>query len=264
VVLPFLPGPNRRLPFMDVSVMTLSNVQYTPEAKFSELSWKLLRKQGFTRHVIHHDHMHDITNRTNRGDQVQYTDGAGLPTPRGARVRSSQGIRIGLGGVRTEAVPPPGRNLAGGRRFGDTALEKDKSCRRIRKECSVIRHVSLPGIDLLWCGNDRYMDPGVIRVHFTAANMVDLEAWHWGVGHGIVGRAASFNDGTTGSGSRDGQGNGLPLVGWVARYGGRRPDEEPTAGDTEDLFRRIVQGGLHSGKVVLRQMQAEGRRVSSG
>ncbi|KIV97909.1 hypothetical protein PV10_01609 [Exophiala mesophila] len=46
VVLPILPGIGHQHPYR-VSVMTLSNVVFTPEAKYSEMSWPLLRAEGF-------------------------------------------------------------------------------------------------------------------------------------------------------------------------------------------------------------------------
>ncbi|RVX76039.1 hypothetical protein B0A52_00396 [Exophiala mesophila] len=46
VVLPILPGIGHQPPYL-VSVMTLSNVVFTPEAKYSEMSWPLLQAEGF-------------------------------------------------------------------------------------------------------------------------------------------------------------------------------------------------------------------------
>jgi hypothetical protein len=41
--------------------MTLTPTEYTPSAPFSELNWPLLAAQGFTKHDLHHDHVHDST-----------------------------------------------------------------------------------------------------------------------------------------------------------------------------------------------------------
>lgn len=60
VVLPILPGPVSRFNF-DVSVMTLSQTLFTPNAEYSELSWPVLQAQGFTKHDFHHNHEHDST-----------------------------------------------------------------------------------------------------------------------------------------------------------------------------------------------------------
>ncbi len=63
IAVPILPGPTQLFNF-DVSVMTLTPTQYTPGARFSELSWPILAAQGFTKHDLHHDHVHDSTMTT--------------------------------------------------------------------------------------------------------------------------------------------------------------------------------------------------------
>ncbi|KAK5214196.1 hypothetical protein LTR47_004580 [Exophiala xenobiotica] len=60
IAVPILPGPTRLFNF-DVSVMTLTPTEYTPSAPFSELNWPLLAAQGFTKHDLHRDHVHDST-----------------------------------------------------------------------------------------------------------------------------------------------------------------------------------------------------------
>ncbi|OCT53346.1 hypothetical protein CLCR_10361 [Cladophialophora carrionii] len=246
VVLPILPGPKRKFPFFDVSVMTLSNVEYTPHAEYSELSWPLLRQQGFTRHVLHNDHTHDVTDRTDRANERQYPDGTD-----GGAVRTLA-LRPGPRS-RRDAAPAPGRNVLGGPRFRTPTHAPSERCGRLDKENSVIRHVALPGVDLLWCGYDSFMNPGVIAVHMTGTGMVDLGAWGWGVQTGIVGRGAGYR----------GDPSGGMVVGWVARYAGAGPHEEPVRGDAEDLFRRIVQGGLVAGEDLVREMGVdEGGRAA--
>ncbi len=177
--------------------------------------------------MLHEDHMHDITHRSGRANERQYVDGANR-------------MRIAGGMISLEGAPRPGLNAAGGRRFtAPLPGQRDsRKCDRLDKEGSVIRHPSLPGVDLLWCLYDTFMNPGVISVSMTAAAMVDIKAWSLGVERGIVGRSAALN-------ARDP--NGQP-VGWVIRYGGRGPDEAVTEGDAEDLFRKIVQGGLLGGE----------------
>ena len=211
---------------MGVSVMTLSNVLFAPGAKYSEISWKLLAKQGFTRHVLHRDHTHDITHRNVAANDQQYRDGANR-------------LKIGRGLLTMERdPPPPGLNRLGGPR--SRGKEYDQ-CGKLDEEGSVIRHRDLPGIDLLWCNYDQDMNPGTISIAFTAASMVDLAAWSMGVQTGIVGKGARFNNyAGNGSGSEAGRAS----VGWIARYGGNAPDAEPGEEDMEGLFRKIVQGGL--------------------
>jgi hypothetical protein len=109
-------------------------------------------------------------------------------------------------------------------------------------------------VDLLWCGYDTFMNPGVISVHMTGAGMVDLQAWSWGVESGIVGKGAGFRGDSSGSG-------GGMVVGWVARYAGAGPHDEPEPGDEEDLFRRIVQGGLATGEDLVREMGLDERET---
>lgn len=58
VVLPILPGIRHPFPYLP-SVMTLSNVSFTPGAGYSEMSWPLLRAQGFTITRITDD-LHEI------------------------------------------------------------------------------------------------------------------------------------------------------------------------------------------------------------
>ncbi|EXJ63955.1 hypothetical protein A1O7_00290 [Cladophialophora yegresii CBS 114405] len=250
VVLPILPGPKRRCPFFDVTVMTLSNVEYTPQAEYSELSWPLLQQQGFTRHVLHNDHTHDVTYRTGRANARQYRDGADIEDVMTLVLRPGSGP-----GSRRGVVPRPGRNIHGGPRFRTERHAPSERCGRLDKEDSVIRHVALPGVDLLWCGYDSFMNPGVISVQMTGVAMVDLRAWSWGVEAGIVGRGAGFRGDPSG-------GMGV-VVGWVARYAGEGPHEEPEHGDAEDLFRRIVQGGLLAGEDLVREMGVdEGGRTA--
>jgi hypothetical protein len=54
VVLPIMPGRDHW--DFGVSVMTLCNVLYTPEAKVSELSWSLLESEGFVLHDLQRHH----------------------------------------------------------------------------------------------------------------------------------------------------------------------------------------------------------------
>ncbi|EXJ72977.1 uncharacterized protein A1O5_04126 [Cladophialophora psammophila CBS 110553] len=221
VVLPIMPGPRRRIEF-DVSVMTLSNVLYTPGAQYSELSWKLLAQQGFTRHILHHDHMHDVTHLSP------------------ARRPPAGGIEIGWRGVRR--LPPSSSgssrsNLArrGNSRYPDPrGPAPNDRCGRLDKESSVIRHRAVPGVDILWTGYDKFMDPRHLHVHMTAAAMVDVRLFSWGVEMGVVGRSADFRG----------------VVKWIGPHDdgdgdGSRSGEADVNGD-EDLFRKIVQGGLRA------------------
>ena len=220
VVLPILPGPKRRYAFFDVSVMMLSNVLYTPGAKYSELSWKTLMQQGFTRHVLHNDHMHDITHVT-RSNTRSFAD----------TTRTSRGI------LARPLADRHGRNSAGGRRFTDREMNgtSPDRCGRLDKEGSIIRHRGIPGVDLLWCCYDRWQAPGIISVQMFAVALVDMQLWSWGIEMGIVGKSASFRPPPEG-------------VGWIQRYGGESAGEEVREGDVEDTFRKIVQGGLRAGE----------------
>ncbi|OAP57957.1 hypothetical protein AYL99_07047 [Fonsecaea erecta] len=252
VVLPIQPGPKRRIEF-DISVMTLSDVLYTPGAQYSELSWKVLARQGFTRHVLHHDHMHDVTE--------QYVARHSPPTS----------VEIGWQGIRrveplplpllTAAAPPgfpfpfpsPSSNFHPPRppltpthrppprsRYPDPRGPGPgpiNRCGRLDKESSVIRHRGVPDVDILWVGYDKFIDPCHLHVHMTAAAMVDVRLWSWGVEMGVVGKSAGFR-------------------GWVDWIEGSDPDgngrgtsaDNREANDEEDLFRKIVQGGLRAGE----------------
>ncbi|OAL25805.1 hypothetical protein AYO20_10360 [Fonsecaea nubica] len=257
VVLPILPGPKRRVEF-DVSVMTLSNVLYTPGARFSELSWKVLERQGFTRHVLHHDHMHDVTQLS--PPTLTPTTQPRQPPPRhghghGQRTRPPHhrpvtAVEIGWRGIRRvePSRPPPSRRGYPDPR-GAPALGRPNAygrCGPSAKESSVIRHRGVPGVDVLWVGYDRTVDPRHLHVHMTGADMVDVRLWSWGVEMGVVGKSAVFGG----------------WVGWIGPNGGsaagagetgregveNRGREQEGDGDDEDLFRKIVQGGLRAGE----------------
>ncbi|KIW24974.1 uncharacterized protein PV07_10650 [Cladophialophora immunda] len=231
VVLPIQPGPKRQIEF-DVSVMTLSNVLYTPGAEYSELSWKLLAQQGFTRHVLHHDHMHDVTH---------------VSSPRPPRRPPTTAVEIGWRGIRRVQMPTslssPSSRPPRSRYPDPRGPGPNDRCGRLDKESSVIRHRGLPGVDILWVGYDKFMDPRHVHVHMTAAAMVDVRLWSWGVEMGVVGKSAGFrgwvdwigpDDNAAGAGAQaDGNGNG---------------NGEGNADSGEDLFRKIVQGGLRAGE----------------
>ncbi|KAJ9608111.1 hypothetical protein H2200_007099 [Cladophialophora chaetospira] len=210
--------------------MTLSNVLYTPGKKYSELSWKVLEQQGFTRHLLH-DHMYEVTRGSSRGNARRHQDG-------------NNRLRIAGGLVSLEERSRQGRTSQRGSRSTGEG--------RVEPRCivdSVIRHPAIPGVDLLFCLYDAPVGPSVIFVRMGGVTKVDLRAWSWGVENGVVGKGADFN-------ARDA--NADPVA-WVVRYGGNSPDEEPEEGDIEDLFRKIVQGGLSVGKTLVREMGMGGR-----
>ncbi|KIY00289.1 uncharacterized protein Z520_03974 [Fonsecaea multimorphosa CBS 102226] len=210
VVLPIMPGPKRRIEF-DVSVMTLSDVLYNPGAPYSELSWKLLERQSFTRHVLHHDHMHDVTHL-----HAQQQPRRPRPPP--------TAMEIGWRGVRRVDDPRPSRSRYP--THDPRGPKPNDRCGHLDKETSVIRHRGIPGVDILWVGYDKYMDPRHMRVHMTAADMVDVKLWSWGVEMGVVGKSAELQG----------------FVDWIEGPSGNGSAED------EDLFRKIVQGGLRAGE----------------
>jgi hypothetical protein len=126
VVLPIMPGRDNW--DLDVSVMTLSNVLYTPTAKTSEVSWPVLESQGFTLHRLkrHHEIAREI------------------PARLWAQMR----------------------------------------------DCKIIRHPNLPGVDVLWCL--RKPRDGKLYLGVIADGMVDMKAWKEGIEDGVLGKAVDM------------------------------------------------------------------------
>jgi hypothetical protein len=160
---------------MDVSVITLSNVLYTPGALVSKMSWPVMERQGFTR-------------TTGHGQQ----------------------------------------GLDGG-------------------EESIIRHATIPTLDLLYCHQHHRF--GVISISVPAVEKVDMALWAWGVEIGVIGRSCLFRArrGEYGDDNEAEIGNGgdMGKVGWVVRYGAGPRGEGM---DVERMFRGIMLGGVDAAK----------------